>query len=92
VNEAASVLRRHLQMRIEQRHPGIEPGLDLCEFDFSLGLDLLTDGVVPRLLHIELCLVYGGGLIDFKFRTLKYFSAFFSISVKFGMIAIDGFV
>ena len=51
--------RRRLQMRIEQRDLGVEPGLDLRQFDFGLGLDLLVNGVVLRLLLLQLRLVRG---------------------------------
>jgi hypothetical protein len=39
------LLGRGFQMRIEQRYLGIELGLDLCQLDFGLGLDLLMNGV-----------------------------------------------
>jgi hypothetical protein len=52
-------------MRVEQRHPGVEVGLD---FDFGLGLDLQMDGGVLRLLLRELRLVRGDGLIGLRPR------------------------
>ena len=53
-------------MRIEQRHLGVELGLDLGQLDLGLGLDLLMDGVVLRLLLLDLRLVRGGGLIGLQ--------------------------
>jgi hypothetical protein len=37
------LLGRRFQMRIEQRHLGIELGLDPGQLDFGLGLDLLMN-------------------------------------------------
>jgi hypothetical protein len=62
------LLRRSFQMRIEQRHLGIELSLDFREFDFGLGLDLLMNGVVLRFLLLDLRPMRGGGLIGLRPR------------------------
>ena len=59
---------RCLQMRVQQLHPGVKLGLDFRQFDLSLGLDLLVDGVVLGHLLLDLHLVRGGGLIGLRPR------------------------
>src|SRR5215470_5071133 len=55
---------RGLQMRLQQRHLGVEGGLDLGELDLALRLDLKMDGGVLRLLLLELGLAESRGLIE----------------------------
>jgi hypothetical protein len=62
---------RGLQMRFQQRHLGVERGLDLGDFDLALRLDLKMDRVVLRLLLLELRLLRGDRGIDLRPRLYR---------------------
>jgi hypothetical protein len=51
-------------MRLQQRHLGVEGGLDLGELDLPLRLDLKMDRVVLRLPLLKLGLAESAGLIS----------------------------
>ena len=55
-------------MRVEQRQPGVEIGLDLGERDLALRLHLKMDRLVLRFLRLKLRLMDGRGSVDLRPR------------------------